>query len=166
MAQNEVNYEQEIRNHQNQMRSAQEQFIRDCEHKPGGGKGKVMSIHDYNGFIQNKDKYSPTTAICTRCGAIFEAESFQPEEINSGIYMFSSMLHQIKMNAQLSADDKQNIAEAFRAIETLSGIANYYNNMVEKLAGGGNKNGNKRGRGKGHIGLDSSMMGSRSYNGQ
>jgi len=157
------NFEQEYRNLQNQAMQTRERFIRKCDHKPGNGRGKVINIHSFNGFIQNKDKYSESTAYCTRCGAIFESESFQPEELNSGIYMFNSMLHQIKMLASLTDEDKANIESAFNAIGELSTVSDYYNNMVDKLAGGNKNNGGKKGRSKGHIGLDSSMMGNKSY---
>lgn len=146
-----------------QLQNLNEEKIRGCDHK-ARGNGKVMSVHDVkNQYIQNKDKLSETTAYCTRCGAIFEAESYNPDEITGGIYMYNSMLHQIKLNAQLNDDDWDMIDQGFSALDTLARIGVYYNNMVEKLSSGGNKKGGKRNT-KGHLGISSDMFnGGRSY---
>jgi hypothetical protein len=141
------------------LQGMQEEHRRYCNHKNQNNR-RTISIHEYNGYIQDKDKYSETTGYCTGCGAIFETESYSREEISTGIYMFNSMLHQIKLVASLSKEDVEQVAKTFDALDTLAKTANYYNNMIEKLGNGkGNGNNRNRGNGKGHIGVDAGMFG-------
>lgn len=140
----------------------QESHRRECNHKPQGNR-RMIPVHQYNGYIPDKDKLPESTGYCTGCGAVFETDSYKRDETSSGIYMFTSMLHQIKLVANLSDEDKAMIQKGFEAVDTLSMVTTYYDNMVEKL--GSNKN-NRRNRGgnKGHIGVDSGMFGGgRSY---
>lgn len=139
------------------LQQTQENHRRHCNHKPGNG-GQVMSVHQYKGNIPDKDRLAESTVVCSKCGSIFEGESYNKDETGSGIYMFKSMLDQIKLNAQLSDEDWNMMMRGFQALDTLSTISTYYHNMVEKLAGGGGKK-NKSRNTKGHIGVDASHFG-------
>jgi hypothetical protein len=154
---NGADYSAQISQGMKTVQHLQEQHRRDCNHKPQGNR-RVIPVQDWKGYLPDKDKLPESTAYCTGCGAVFEADSYKRDETSSGLYMFTSMLHQIKMVANLSDEDKQMIQKGFEALDTLAIVTTYYDNMVEKL---GSNKGNKRNRSnnKGHIGVDSGMFG-------
>lgn len=155
-------YQAEQQKMRKQLQNLAEEQMRECDHKPRGN-GRVVPISEYKGHLSNKESLPLSTAVCTRCGATFEAESYTREETSSGIYMFNSMLHQIKMNAQLSDEDIQMINNAFDALDTVATVCTYYNNMVDKLSGNNNNKKKNNRTSKGHIGVDTSMFGGRGY---
>lgn len=139
------------------LQQSQEMFRRTCRHKPGQNC-QVMSVHNYKGHVPDKDKLPETTAICTKCSALFESESYSRDETSSGIYMLNSILQQIKMVANLTDEDMNMIMEGFGALDKLSTIMTYYHNMVDKVAGGDKGNGGRRNN-KGHIGVEAAHFG-------
>lgn len=135
---------------------------RECDHKPGPN-GRIIPLRDANVSFPGKDQMPETTVYCQSCGVAFESEAYMPDELQSGVYMFQSMLHQIKLNAKLSEDDKENISSSFAALDQLTTVVNYYNDMVKKMSkgGGGNKGGG--GSNKGHMGMSRGLMNGRGY---
>jgi hypothetical protein len=160
----DAQYQQNIRaGHQN-LQATQEEYRREHLHKAHGGNNRVIPIHEAKAYIPDKDKYPASTVYCTGCGAIFESETYRPDELNSGIYMFNSMLHQIKMVANLTDEERELLRGGYQSLDKLSQIITYYNDMADKLSNGGKNNGKKNhGSGKGHIGVDSSMFGGRGF---
>ncbi|MCM1219754.1 MAG: hypothetical protein NC548_35175 [Lachnospiraceae bacterium] len=155
------NYSDQIRQHMMDAARLKEQNMRDCDHK-ANNRGRVMGLHDSKVKYPGKDKMPPSTAVCTRCERVFESESYTKDENASALYQLQSIAEQIKLNANLSDQDKNDIAEYYAALDVVSGMLTYYNNMVEKMAsGGGNKQ--KKASNKGHMGLNSDMFGGRGF---
>ncbi len=156
--------QQDLKRKQNEIQQElynnQQRIQRGCDHKPHGGSGRVRSIKDENVPIRNKDQYSDTTAYCDNCRAIFESETYSKQELESAMYMFASMLEQTKLAANLSDEDYQTIFQGYDALDILSKIVVYYNDMVKKLTNGKGNSGKRR-ESKGSIGLDVGMFGAR-----
>ena len=157
------NYEEKIRQSRRDLIALQERRRRDHDHKPNHG-GKLMPLHESKINVPGKRDLPDSTIICTKCEKYFEGNSYLPSETDSGLYMFGSMIEQIKLNAQLTEEDWDMINQCYDALDTLGSLATYYNDMVEKLA---NNSGNKKGKGggpkKGYMGINSSMFGGRNY---
>ena len=130
-----------------------EQQKREDDHKPGPN-GRIIPLRDANVSFPGKDQMPETTVYCQTCGAVFESEAYTPEELQSGIYMFQSMLHQIKLNAKLSADDRENVMNTFAALD---------HDMVKKMTKGSGGGRGNNSSGKGHMGMSRGLMSGRGY---
>lgn len=139
-----------------------EQQKREDDHKPGPN-GRIIPLRDANVSFPGKDQMPETTVYCQTCGAVFESEAYTPEELQSGIYMFQSMLHQIKLNAKLSADDRENVMNTFAALDQVSTVVTYYNDMVKKMTKGSGGGRGNNSSGKGHMGMSRGLMSGRGY---
>ena len=162
MANNQQNYEEQIKKGMKNLQMLQESRKRECTHKPSVG-AKVIPIHESNKHVPNKKELPESTVICTRCDAYFEATSYSAKELESALYMLTSVAHQIKLNANLSEEDKAELEKYFEALDVVAGFVPYYTNMVDKLSnGGGNRKAKPRVT-KGHMGLDGASFGGRGY---
>lgn len=162
MAEQVVNYKEEVQKQMRNIHLLKEREMRECDHK-ANNRGRVMALHDSKIKYPGKDKMPATTAVCTRCERVFEAESYTKDENASALYQLQSIAEQIKLNANLSNEDKADIMAYYNALEVVEGMMTYYNNMVEKMAqGGGGKK--QKGSSKGHMGLSSDMFGGRGFN--
>lgn len=159
---NNQSYEEQIKASRRNLSRIMEERKRTCNHKPNN-HGQVISIHDSKINVPGKKDLPDSTVICTRCEKYFESGSYSGAEIDSGLYMFTSMAEQVKLNANLSDEDKATLEEYYDALDKVAGFTNYYLNMVEKLANGGGKNKNRPRATKGHIGVSTNMFGGRGY---
>lgn len=156
------NYEEKIRGTMRDLAAMKEGRKRTCNHKPNNN-GRVIALHDSKINVPGKKDLPESTVICTRCEKYFESSSYTPDETDSGMYMFNSMAEQVKLNANLSDEDKDFLERYYQALDTVAQFTSYYHNMVEKLSNGDNnkKKGNRSS--KGHMGLNSSMFGGRGF---
>lgn len=155
-------YEEQIKSNTRNLIMLKEQRKRDCKHKPSDN-AHLIGIRESKANIPNKKDLPDSTVVCTKCEKYFESSSYTPDEIESGLYMFCSIPEQIKLNAQLSKEDESMIEEYYAALDTITNVCNFYNNMVEKLAnGGGNKKRANRSN-KGHMGINSGMFSGRQF---
>lgn len=148
------------------VREKAEDEMRQCDHKPRNGKNKLMLLSNYTGDLiseRAKAKYPDTAVICTECGAIFEPNSFTDAELKSSIYMFESVLHQIKLNSLLNDEDWKDLMASFRAIDHFDAIRKFYDDMVNKLTGGKKQGNGNKGSAKGQIGTSSGDFGRRPF---
>lgn len=156
------NYREQIHQQMMGIAKLKEQDMRECDHK-ANNRGRVMGLHDSKIKYPGKDKMPPTTAVCTRCERVFESESYTKDENASALYQLQSIAEQIKLNANLTKEDVADIMAYYEALEVVSGMLKYYNDMVEKMAqGGGGKK--QKGASKGHMGLTGDMFGGRGFN--
>lgn len=155
-------YEEKIRGTMRDLAAMKEGRRRTCNHKPSN-QGSVMSIHNSKINVPNKKELPNTTIICPRCEKYFESDTYKPDEIESGIYMFTSMAEQAKLLSNLTEGDKQSLEEYYQALDVISNFSLYYNNMVEKLGNGDGNNKKKRHSSKGHMGINSQMFGGRGF---
>lgn len=156
------NYREQIHQQMMGIAKLKEQDMRECDHK-ANNRGRVMALHDSKVKYPGKDKMPATTAVCTRCERVFESESYTKDENASALYQLQSIAEQIKLNANLTKEDVADIMSYYEALEVVSGMVKYYNDMVEKMAQGGGK-GNKKENSKGHMGLTGDMFGGRGFN--
>lgn len=150
------NFEVEIKKQMKDLNRLRETRKRKCEHKPRTN-GQIVNIHDSKFNVPNKKELPETTVICTGCEKYFEGEAYYSSEIDSGLYMFTSMAEQVKVNANLSEEDKVTLESYYEALDTIAGFSTYYLNMVEKLSNGNKHNGKKPRSQKGHMGVNSNM---------
>lgn len=157
------NYEEQIKKARRDVAMLQEERKRKHTHKPNQG-GKIMPLHDSRINVPGKANLPESTVICTNCECYFEGNAYLPSETDSGLYMFKSMIEQIKLNANLTDEDLEQIERYYDAIDELTTMANYYNDMVDKLANnGGKKNKNTNRPKKGYMGISPNMFGGRNY---
>lgn len=169
MSENRNNNQNSVQKYDNQIKAGmrnlnamKENRKRECNHK-ACGQGRILALYASNIDVPNKKDMPESTVICTRCERYFECEAYSADETDSGIYMFTSMAEQVKLNAQLSEEDKKSLEEYYAALDVINNFTTYYHNMVEKLSnGGGNKNKGNR-QSKGHMGVTGSMFGGRGY---
>ena len=156
------NFEERIRGAMRDVAVMKESRKRTCNHKPNNN-GRVIALHDSKINVPGKKDLPESTVICSRCERYFESTSYEPSETASGLYMFQSMVEQVKLNANLSDEDKEFVDKCYQALDTLEQFMTYYHNMVDKLSNGDNnkKKGNRSS--KGHMGLNSSMFGGRGF---
>lgn len=155
-------YNDEVKSLTRQLMLSKEGKKRKCDHKPSNN-GRIMGIHDSKIHVPQKNNLPETTVICTNCERFFESNAYLPEDGDAGIYMFTSMVEQVKLNAHLNEEDKKTIENVYDAIDTISSFLTYYNNMVDKLANGNNNNKRVKTHNKGHMGLNPNMFGGRGY---
>lgn len=161
MAEQATNYNEQIRQGMIGIARLKEKHMRECDHK-ANNKGRVMGLHDSKVKYPGKDKMPATTAVCTRCERVFESESFTQDETATMLYNLQSIAEQIKLNANLSKEDWEDMQKYYDALDVVTDMMKYYNSMVEKMAqGGGNKK--HKTNNKGHMGLNSDMFGGRSF---
>lgn len=156
------NYVSAVQEKKRDLANTLEEGRRECDHK-AGPHGRIVMLKDSNANYPGKDQMPDTTVYCQTCTAVFESQAYTPEELQSGIYMFQSMLHQIKLNARLSDADRDDIANAFASLDTISKVVTYYNDMVKKMSKGGGGNNGGGGSNKGHMGMSRGLMSGRSY---
>lgn len=155
------NYNDQIRQGMMNIAKLKEEHMRECDHK-ANNRGRVMGLHDSKVKYPGKDKMPDTTAVCTRCERVFESESYTKDETATMLYSLQSIAEQIKLNANLSKEDWDDIAKYYDSLDVVASMLTYYNNMVEKMAqGGGGKK--QKTNNKGHMGLSSDMFGGRSF---
>lgn len=156
------NYEDNIKKQMRDLSAMKEGRKRICNHKPNN-QGRVMALHDSKINVPNKKDMPESTVICTRCEKYFESSSYTPDETDSGLYMFSSMAEQVKLNANLTEEDLNTLEQYYQALDTVANFTQYYHNMVEKLSNGEGNKKNKNRASKGHMGLNSQMFGGRGW---
>ena len=157
------NYDNEIRERRRSLAQAMMQRKHECRHKPIDG-AKVIPIGEAN-FIRQSEKnaYKNTTVVaCTNCEEYFESSSYTAAELDGGLFMFHSIIEQIKIQAELNDEDVATIDDCYEAIDKLENLSRYYNDMVKKLT---NDNGrkNRNTNSKGSIGVNAGMFGSRNF---
>lgn len=158
----QTNYNDQIRQGMMNIAKLKEDRMRECDHK-ANNRGRVMGLHDSKIKYPGKDKMPATTAVCTRCERVFESESYTKDETATMLYSLQSIAEQIKLNANLSKEDWDDVNKYYDSLDVVAAMLTYYNNMVEKMAqGGGNKK--QKTTSKGHMGLSSDMFGGRSFN--
>lgn len=136
---------------------------RTCNHR-ASNKGQIIPVHRSKVNISGKDELPESTVICTRCNRYFERDSFKAEEIESALYMLTSMAEQVKLVSNLTEEDKVTLEEYYNSLDRIRGFETYYLNMIEKIGdGNGNSNKPKTKYSKGHIGLNSNMFNGRGY---
>ena len=155
-------YEEKIRGTMRDLATMKEGRRRTCNHKPNVN-GRVIALHDSKINVPGKKDLPESTVICTRCESYFESSSYTADETDSGLYMFKSMAEQVKLNANLSDEDKEFLANYYAALDTVSQFSTYYLNMVEKLSNGDNNKRKGNRSSKGHMGINSSMFGGRGF---
>lgn len=169
MSENKTNNQKEVQSYEDKIRGAmrdlsamKEARRRKCNHKPNN-QGRVIGLHDSKINVPNKKEMPESTVICTRCEKYFESSSYTPDETDSGLYMFASMAEQVKLNANLSEEDWEQLEAYYEALDTVSHFTTYYHNMVEKLSNGdGNRKKSNRSS-KGHMGISSNMFSGRGF---
>ena len=135
-----------------------------CNHRFGGNGRHLENVHTTNQFVRDRNLYSDSTVICPECTDIFETDAYTLKDLNSGIFMYQSMLSQIKLFSELDENDWEAIDNAYRALDTISSMFTYYNDMVQKLTNGNKNNrNNNNGSSKGGVGVRSSMFGGKRY---
>lgn len=157
------NYEEQIKRSIHDLSAMREMRKRKCNHKPSK-KYSIVELNKSGINVPNKKELKDSTVVCTRCEKYFENDPYTPSEIEGGLYMFNSMVEQVKVFSELKEEDFAAIDDYYAALDTIASFINYYNDMTNKLGNNNkNKNNNNRAVNKGSIGLNNSMFNSRGF---
>lgn len=154
--------EDEIRSQKRVYSQLIESRKRTCNHKPNN-HGQLINVHDSKLNIPGKKDLPDSTLVCTRCEKHFDGGIFSAGEIDSALYMLTSMAEQVKYHSNLSEEDKSTLEEYYESLDRIGSFATYYLNMVEKLSNGNNGKKAKARSSKGHMGVSSQMFNGRGY---
>lgn len=150
------NYEEQIKSQIRDLNRLKEERRRKCEHK---GNHDLCSIENAKFNIPNKKDLPEGTVACNRCEKYFYGDAYTPADGDAGLYMFNSMVEQVKINANLTDEDRITIDNVYTSLDNLANFVSYYNSMVEKMSNGGGKQQNKpKHSAKGHIGISPNMF--------
>jgi hypothetical protein len=158
---NNYNVQDELQKVNAQRRLLEAQQRRNCDHS---GQGNIVPLNKYNGHVPHKDCHTSSTVICTRCGEIFESETYKPSEVQNMFFMQRSMIQQIQLitGKRLTDAESETLVKAQETLDALiEPIGPFYNDMVKKLGQDNKGKGGNKQNHKGGVGITSGMYSGR-----